>query len=390
MTAFQGPAAHQWYSAAWKLHVELVGEESVWRDVLVPESMPLRILRYVIDQLFSLSPTLEYQFSLPEEEFIRQTDDRFTEYCRLCGARFRFPTIRDEEACCSEQEQDPIGWLRKRYRGSYAYHGNADHLVENQQAVRNFLMVFTGLRESPVIDLNEYRRGEVKVEKTKRAPAASLSMQEMLEAELFKTHPNQVLERLRIPEVLLLYKKKVVSPDLPEPEEFYPDLLWGGYFDRCFARLERIHQRSMEAVRIYHELMDRHVRLDEELDEETEILVSQWADAQQEARVLEVRQKTEQHHALTHERSLSHGLRIRAFDGQRKEPARQRLAHEKQQIRRPTPRIEDERGGEEHGVLVALGNQRIHRKVQRKEHEEKHEARKDHGHFISAGWINEP
>ena len=98
MTAFQGPAAHQWYSAAWKLHVELVGEESVWRDVLVPESMPLRILRYVIDQLFSLSPTLEYQFSLPEEEFIRQTDDRFTEYCRLCGARFRFPTIRDEEA----------------------------------------------------------------------------------------------------------------------------------------------------------------------------------------------------------------------------------------------------------------------------------------------------
>ena len=284
MTAFQGPAAHQWYSAAWKLHVELVGEESVWRDVLVPESMPLRILRYVIDQLFSLSPTLEYQFSLPEEEFIRQTDDRFTEYCRLCGARFRFPTIRDEEACCSEQEQDPEGWLRKRYRGSYAYHGNADHLVENQQAVRNFLMVFTGLRESPVIDLNEYRRGEDKVEKTKRAPAASLSMKEMLEAELFKTHPNQVLERLRIPEVLLLYKKKVDSPDLPEPEEFYPNLLWGGYFDRCFARLERIHQRSMEAVRIYHELMDRHVRLDEELDEETEILVSQWADAQQEAR----------------------------------------------------------------------------------------------------------
>jgi hypothetical protein len=30
--------------------------------------------------------------------------------------------------------------------------------------------------------------------------------------------------------------------------------------------------------------MDRHVRQDEELDEETEILVSQWADAQQEAR----------------------------------------------------------------------------------------------------------
>ena len=157
MSVFQGPAAHQWYSAAWKLRVELAGAEDtpVWREVLVPESMPLRILRYVIDQLFSLSPTPEYQFSIPEEEFIRQTDDRFTEYCRLCGARFRFPTIRDEESCCGEEEVDPKEWLRRRYRGSYTYHGNADHLVENQQAVRNFLMVFTGLRESPVIDLNE-------------------------------------------------------------------------------------------------------------------------------------------------------------------------------------------------------------------------------------------
>ena len=286
MSVFQGPAAHQWYSAAWKLRVELAGAEDtpVWREVLVPESMPLRILRYVIDQLFSLSPTPEYQFSIPEEEFIRQTDDRFTEYCRLCGARFRFPTIRDEESCCGEEEVDPKEWLRRRYRGSYTYHGNADHLVENQQAVRNFLMVFTGLRESPVIDLNEYRRGEVKVEKTKRAPAASLTMREVLEAELFKTHPNQVLERLRIPEVLFLDRKKAPAPNLPEPEEFYPELLWGGYFDRCFARLERIHQRSMEAVRIHHELMDRHVRLDEDMDEETELLVSRWADAQQEAR----------------------------------------------------------------------------------------------------------
>ena len=273
MSVFQGPAAHQWYSAAWKLRVELAGAEDtpVWREVLVPESMPLRILRYVIDQLFSLSPTPEYQFSIPEEEFIRQTDDRFTEYCRLCGARFRFPTIRDEESCCGEEEVDPKEWLRRRYRGSYTYHGNADHLVENQQAVRNFLMVFTGLRESPVIDLNEYRRGEVKVEKTKRAPAASLTMREVLEAELFKTHPNQVLERLRIPEVLFLDRKKAPAPNLPEPEEFYPELLWGGYFDRCFARLERIHQRSMEAVRIHHELMDRHVRLDEDMDEETEL-----------------------------------------------------------------------------------------------------------------------
>ena len=286
MSVFQGPAAHQWYSAAWKLRVELAGAEDtpVWREVLVPESMPLRILRYVIDQLFSLSPTPEYQFSIPEEEFIRQTDDRFTEYCRLCGARFRFPTIRDEESCCGEEEVDPKEWLRRRYRGSYTYHGNADHLVENQQAVRNFLMVFTGLRESPVIDLNEYRRGEVKVEKTKRAPAASLTMREVLEAELFKTNPNQVLERLRIPEVLFLDRKKAPAPNLPEPEEFYPELLWGGYFDRCFARLERIHQRSMEAVRIHHELMDRHVRLDEDMDEETELLVSRWADAQQEAR----------------------------------------------------------------------------------------------------------
>ena len=211
MSVFQGPAAHQWYSAAWKLRVELAGAEDtpVWREVLVPESMPLRILRYVIDQLFSLSPTPEYQFSIPEEEFIRQTDDRFTEYCRLCGARFRFPTIRDEESCCGEEEVDPKEWLRRRYRGSYTYHGNADHLVENQQAVRNFLMVFTGLRESPVIDLNEYRRGEVKVEKTKRAPAASLTMREVLEAELFKTHPNQVLERLRIPEVLFPSQQEV-------------------------------------------------------------------------------------------------------------------------------------------------------------------------------------
>lgn len=286
MTAYQGPADHQWYPAVWKLHTEIVSgdDAGIWRDVLVPEEMPLRILRYVLDQLYGRDPSADHRFSLPDEEFLSQTEDRFTQYCRMCGERFRFPTIQDEEDPWNGTEEERHDWLCRHYRGSYTYHGNADHFVENQQAVRNFLMVFTGLKESPVIDLNEYRRGNVQVERRKPSSINQLTMRQILDADLFRTPVNRILERLTLPEVLCLEPDSRKPFDAWDSERPYPDSLWGSYYERCFQRLEKIHQRSMESVGIYQELMARGVRLDGELDEETEYWVSRWAEAQQDAR----------------------------------------------------------------------------------------------------------
>ena len=291
MTVLYGNESRKWYPAVWKIRAEICEKGNVlpvYRDILVPEDMPLRLFRHVIDQVFSWNPALTHRFSLSEEQFFRMTDDRFLQYCLLCGIYFRFPTQHEEEDLWIAGDEDAETWLRKRYRGGYTYHGDADHYVENQMAVRNFLMVFTGLHETPVIDLDKYRHGEVTVEKKKPVRAAQMTMKEVMENELFIRHPNQLLERMSISEVLTMN-------DLPKENhrdyspwggaEFYPDTLWKGYYERCFDRLERIHQRSLEAVMIHHELMDRKiVRLDEDLSEEDQLLVERFAEAQTEAR----------------------------------------------------------------------------------------------------------
>ena len=291
MSELYGDASRKWYPAAWQIRAEICknGETlPVFRDILIPEGMPLRLLRHVLDQVFFWNPAITHRFSLSEAQFYRMTDDRFLQYCLLCGIYFRFPTQHEDEDLWIAGEEDAEDWLRKHYRGSYSYHGDADHYVENQMAVRNFLMVFTGLRESPVIDLDKYRHGEVTIEKKKPVRAAQMSMREVLDNELFIRHPNQLLERVPVSEVLTMNT-------LPKDEnrdyspwggaELYPDTLWKGYYERCFERLERIHQRSLEAVMIHHELMDRKiVRLDEDLSEEEQLLVERFAEAQTEAR----------------------------------------------------------------------------------------------------------
>ena len=291
MTVLYGDESRKWFPAAWKIRAEICENGEVlpiYRDILIPEGMPLRLFRYVIDQVFFWNPSLTHRFSLSEEQFFRMTEDRFLQYCLLCGIYFRFPTQHDEEDYWMAGEEDAEAWLRKHYRGSYTYHGDADHYVENQMAVRNFLMVFTGLQETPVIDLDKYRSGEVTLEKKKPVRAAQMSMKEVMENELFIRHPNQLLERMPVTDVLtmkVLHKEAHRDYSPWGGAEFYPDTLWKGYYERCFDRLERIHQRSLEAVMIHHELMDRKiVRIDEELSEEDQLLVERFAEAQTEAR----------------------------------------------------------------------------------------------------------
>ena len=66
--------------------------KSLSRDVLVPSSITLHALHYVIQRAFGWQNSHLHHFELPEETFKMLTGGRFKRWGELCGIYFRMPS----------------------------------------------------------------------------------------------------------------------------------------------------------------------------------------------------------------------------------------------------------------------------------------------------------
>lgn len=177
-------------------------EKGITRDVLVPDTMTLHALHYVIQKAFGWQNSHLHHFSLPEEIFQMCTKSAFGIWTKLCGVYFRFPIDDLSDLYWDDDYDGRISvntWLKRKYCGPYLYEGSSENYLESQLEVRDFY------RHFPKIEIhrpwNEWSDNyENKIEKIVDPKDATI--EEVFRSILFESGANTILERLTLREIL--------------------------------------------------------------------------------------------------------------------------------------------------------------------------------------------
>lgn len=112
------------------------------RDVLVPGTMSLASLHYMIQRLFGWQNSHLHNFWLDESAFDMMTArNRVDEWLALCGVVFRFVNEDVAETYCNDGDnkfRSFESWLKSKYCGKDMRFCIADTYVDNQRRVREF------------------------------------------------------------------------------------------------------------------------------------------------------------------------------------------------------------------------------------------------------------
>ena len=95
--------------------------ETITRDVIVPDTMPLWALNYVIQKCFGWQNSHLHCFELPEDRLDRICDGESSKFIELVGVAFRSPWMGEEEEFWTDDYEKGSfrNWLRKKYTGPY-------------------------------------------------------------------------------------------------------------------------------------------------------------------------------------------------------------------------------------------------------------------------------
>lgn len=177
-------------------------EKGITRDVLVPDTMTLHALHYVIQKAFGWQNSHLHHFSLPDEVFQMCTKGSFGIWTKLCGVYFRFPMDDLSDLYWDDDYDGRISvntWLKRKYCGPYRYEGSSENYLESQLEVRNFY------RHFPKVEI--YRpwdawsdNYENKIEKIMDPKDATI--EEVFRSIMFESGANTILERLTLGEIL--------------------------------------------------------------------------------------------------------------------------------------------------------------------------------------------
>ena len=131
-------------------------DRGITREILVPASITLHALNYVILRSFGWQNSHLHRFCLPKNVFQALTggknkvdkydhveyDGRFKDWVKLCGLYFRYPCEDFEDLYWDddyEEGQSIKTWFRKKYTGPYKYAGNWEHFSMANAAARRDL-----------------------------------------------------------------------------------------------------------------------------------------------------------------------------------------------------------------------------------------------------------
>lgn len=104
-----------------KKQAQIEHGNTISRDILVPCSMPLHNLHYVINQAFGFTNSHLHQYTLSDEDFKWITQKDVNRYKKLIGLIFKNP-YRDEDLDFWDDDYEggsPKKWMRSKYTGPY-------------------------------------------------------------------------------------------------------------------------------------------------------------------------------------------------------------------------------------------------------------------------------
>ncbi len=204
--------------------------QGISRDILVCEDMTLHALHYAIQRAFGWENSHLHRYSFPTETFNMLTggtlryDPRKTwtelydgsplKWAELVGTYFRFPTDDLDDLYWDDDYNGEVSiksWFRRKYTRNYYYGGDSEHFV----IARRKALVFA--------------------DRYKRQLADEMTIAEMGAKGFFEQEPNELLERLKVSEV-------ICPPGVKTPDPFMLDKqneLRQGLFGQCDAKYDK-------------------------------------------------------------------------------------------------------------------------------------------------------
>lgn len=117
-------------------------ENGIIREVLVPGTMNLHAMHYMIQQLFGWQNSHLHSFTLPREDLKLVTGNRVKGWADLCGALFRFPDNDQGADSCWDDDytagKSVKTWIRKKYTRNRPSLALGDNWYYNRTLVRDF------------------------------------------------------------------------------------------------------------------------------------------------------------------------------------------------------------------------------------------------------------
>lgn len=106
------------------------------REVIVPSSMSLNALNYMIQRLYGWQNSHLHSFVLPEDKFNTITDNgALAQWKRLCGVLFRLPDEDYTDKYCADNYDGTKSfksWLKSKYCGAELPFSVGDTYIDNQ------------------------------------------------------------------------------------------------------------------------------------------------------------------------------------------------------------------------------------------------------------------
>lgn len=215
--------------------------KSISRDIIVPSSMALHQLHFLINVAFGWTNSHLHNFQLPQSLFEALTEGKFMEIAPVFGYYLQFPNSSFNDAFWDddyEETKSPRTWMRSKYLKQYKYGGFSEYWIENQAQIQDLA------QRIPMLTVHPFRlREKVKPRKVRFEDA---TLQELLYAIMFDNGmPDALKESLRLSEILSLdpldinvAKASALSADTSAVG------LYKHYRDTVVSevRLERVHR----------------------------------------------------------------------------------------------------------------------------------------------------
>jgi len=175
-------------------------ETSISRDVIVPSSLTLHQLHYLINMAFGWTNSHLHTFQLPDELYTALTEGKLLDIIPVFGYYLKFPssTFNDEFWDDDyDESKSPRTWMRSKYLKMYKYQGYSDYWIDNQTEILDLTSHF------PILDVQPPWWEEEK--NHRKVPLEEATLQDLLDTITFdEGMPDALKESLRLSEILSL------------------------------------------------------------------------------------------------------------------------------------------------------------------------------------------
>ncbi len=192
--------------------------DTISRDVIVPDDMPLWALHYTIQKCFGWQNSHLHRFELPQRQFERITDGKLWKYMELTGVVFRSPWMDENEEFWNDDYESGSfkTWIRRKYSGPYVSLCHGEGIWQCRQDTAQIRDQFAYVKMKPHLgDKTEYFGCPVPISENEYRQRGSMEVYTFndipIQAAWYISEGSctQLLERLTVGEIFALHDRGI-------------------------------------------------------------------------------------------------------------------------------------------------------------------------------------